>query len=170
MADDPYELDWDDPQIRKTRIGWIFDRIIQSVEETFQSYGIDLPTLRYSTMGNPVHDCEQLTVSLIQAYVGAPGDQAQGPQQCQGPRSAVFQVELVRCFEDGSSKNLRADKSTAPKPEVINSYTQERAIDLWALLDSSEVLPDYNGVIADVAMGDPEGGYQAAILNLVIQI
>ena len=164
------EPNWDDPLVRVTRIDWVFDRILQSVEETFAGYGIELPTLRYKTLGAVVHDCEQVTVSLIQAYIGPPGDQAAGPQPCHGPRTGVFQVEIVRCVTDGSSQNLKQRSSTAPDPEAANEYAASRALDLWALLDVPDFMPDYNGVIADVSVTDEEGKFQAAVLNLVVQI
>lgn len=162
--------DLNDPQTRISRIDWVMDRILQSVEETFQSYGISLPELRYKNLGETTHDCEQLTVSLIQAYIGPPGDQADGPQPCMGPRSAVFQVELVRCFVDGSEKNLKTNRSTAVDPVVASSYSLERCQDIWALLDSVANIPDYNAVIADAAVTDPSGKFQAVVMNLTVQI
>ncbi len=170
MTDVFPERDLNDPQVRVNTIDWVMDRILQSVEETFESYGIDLPDLRYKNMGATTHDCEQVTVSLVQAYVGPPGDQAVGPQPCHGPRTGVFQVEIVRCYRDGSEKNLKARSSTAPNPAVANEYSAERTRDMWALLDAAGFMPDYNGVIADTALTDAEGGFQAVILNLTVQL
>ena len=165
-----YEVDWSDPDNLVERIDWVMDRILQSIEERFEFYGIELPELRYKHMGEITHDCEQVTVSLVQVYLGPPGDQAVGPQPCDGPRSGVFQIEVVRCYKDGSSKNLKAARSTAVDPNVANEYSKERARDLWALLDSAKFLPEYNAVIADAALTDPEGQFQAAMLNLTVQL
>lgn len=164
------EPDWSDPDIIVGRIDWVMDRILQSVEERFEFYGIELPSLRYKHMGEITHDCEQVTVALVQVYLGPPGDQAVGPQPCDGPRSGVFQVEVTRCYNDGSSKNLKAARSTAVDPAIVNEYSASRAKDLWILLDSSKFLPDYHAVIADAALTDPQGQFQSAILNLTVQL
>lgn len=152
------------------KIGWVMGNIMKAVEEKFELYGIELPELRYLTMATPVHDCAQVTVTLIQAYVGPPGDQAAGPQPCGGPRTGVFQVEVVRCFEDGSTTNLKRAQSTAVDPDVITTYALERARDVWTLLDAAGEIPDYNAVIADASLSEPLGKFQAAVLNLVVQI
>lgn len=153
------------------KTAWLMDFIMNSVEETFAGYGIDLPELRYLTFGTPVHDCEQVTVSMIQAYLGPPGDQAAGPQPCSGPRSGIFQVEVVRCITDGVELNLRARKgSTAPDVDKISEYARLRARDTWALLEVPNHFNDYNGAIADVTVTEPQGKYQAVVLNLVVQI
>ena len=167
--EDP-QPDWEQPDNRKTKISWLMDAILLGIEDAFGYYDIELPTLRYKTLGGTVHDCEQVTVSLTQAYIGPPGDQASGPMPCNGPRTGIFQIQVVRCFKDGSSKNIRAGNSTAPDPVVIGEYASQRAEDLWALLDVPGFVPDYNFAIGDVSVTDPEGGYQAAQMTLIIQI
>lgn len=153
------------------KTAWVMDSIMNAVEEIFAGYGIDLPELKYLTFATPSHDCEQVTVTMIQGYLGPPGDQAAGPQPCSGPRSGIFQVEIVRCIKDGVSKNLRArGGSTAPDASVISEYARERSRDMWALLEVPNKLADYNGSIADVSVTEPQGQYQAAVLNLVVQI
>lgn len=162
--------DWSNPDLRKTKVAWVMDAILQGIEEAFGYYDIELPSLRYKTLGGVVHDCEQVTVSLIQAYLGPPGDQASGPQPCFGPRTGVFQIELVRCFDDGSTTNVRSGKGTAPDATTISSYADSRAEDIWAFLDVPQFVPDYNAAIADVSVTDPQGKFQAVVMNLVIQI
>lgn len=153
------------------KTAWLMDTIMNCVEETFAGYGIELPALRYLTFATPSHDCEQVTVSMIQAYLGPPGDQAAGPQPCSGPRSGIFQVEIVRCITDGVEKNLRArNGSTAPDVDKISAYARLRTKDAWALLEVPNHFSDYNGAIADVSVTEPQGKFQAVVLNLVVQI
>lgn len=154
----------------KEKLGWVMDSILAAVVEEFEFNDESLPDLRYITFGPDVpHDCEQLTVTMVQTYLGPPGDQAVGPQRCDGPRTGVFQVELVRCYKDGSSKNKRTNPTTTPDPIVMSEYTRERSVDVWLMLNSIERLADYNGAIADVSIGVPSD-YQGVIMNLVVQI
>lgn len=154
----------------KDKISWVMDSILQAVREEFQINGVELPERQFLTFGElPPHDCEQLTVTLIQSYIGPPGDQAAGPQHCDGPRSGVFQVELVRCVADGAAENLR-NKKLGPDLTKITNYAHERAVDVWLLLDSSKRLSDYNQVIADATVGAVQGQFQGVIANFVVQI
>lgn len=154
------------------KTAWLMDSILNAVEETFTSFGIDLPALRYLTMEEPVHDCEQVTVTCLQAYLGPPGEQADTPQPCSGPRSAVFQVEVVRCVDDGTPTNLRQRSgSTAPDPEKASEYARQRTRDIWALLWVPNNIPDYNqSIIADVSATEMSGKFQGVVLNLIVQI
>lgn len=153
------------------KTAWVMDSIMNAVIEVFEFYDIALPPLKYLTVGQPVHDCEQVTVTILQGYLGSPGLQSEDPQPCDGPRSGVFQVEIVRCVDDGSVTNLRQrNGSTAPDAEKISEYTRSRTRDLWALLEVPQRLNDYNQAIADAAITEMQGKFQAVVLNLVVQI
>lgn len=153
------------------KTAWVMDSIMNAIEEVFATYGIELPALRYLTFATPAHDCEQVTVTMLQAYLGTPGLQAEDPQPCAGPRSGVFQVEIVRCIDDGAGVNLRQrNATTAPNSEQASEYARSRTRDAWALLEVPQHLPDYNGAIADVGVSEQSGKYQAVVLNLVVQI
>lgn len=153
------------------KTAWLMDSIMNAVEEVFQIHGIDLPELKYLTFAQPAHDCEQVTVTMIQGYLGVPGEQADDPQPCNGPRTGVFQVEVVRCVDDGVLTNLRQrGGNTAPDPQAISAYARSRARDIWALLQVAEHLSHYNQAISDVSVTEMSGKYQAAVLNLIVQI
>ena len=81
-------------------------RIVDTAVEIFTEYGVDLPSKRYWTAGTAVIDCEQLVVSLVQLYLGAPGDQADAPQAAR-----------VRCTTRLSKKNSLLD-ATSSGPAV----------------------------------------------------
>ena len=79
----------------------IADHILNTVVATYADHGVDLPVRRYLAVGgqgDTVHDCEQLTVSFEQGYSGLPGNQAQEPVKCNGPRTGVYIVEVVRAL------------------------------------------------------------------------
>jgi hypothetical protein len=153
------------------KTGWLMGSILNAVEEVFALYDIDLPTLKYLTFAQPSHDCEQVTVTMIQAYIGPAGEQADNPQPCTNPRTGVFQVEIVRCIDDGVQTNLRQrGGSTAPDATIISDYARDRAKDAWALLQVPQHLFDYNQAIVDVAVTEPQGKFQAVVLNIIVQI
>lgn len=154
-------------------VWWVMHSILYAVEQTFDGHGIELPALRYLTLGNlPVHDCEQVTVSFLQGYLGSPGIQEEGPQRCDGPRSGVFHVEIVRCVPQAVQGYLGrggTNSGTGPNVEEMYEYTKSRGRDLWALLDSSGMIGDYNTAIADASVSEPNT-HQAAVLNLVVAL
>jgi hypothetical protein len=150
----------------KDAISYNMDKALQAAVDSLTAAGQDVPDRRYKTFGQTVWDCEQLTITMIQAYLGDPGDQAVGPQMCDGPRSGVFQMELVRCVPSG----YNAKTKTAPNPEQFNEKTEGWARDAWALLDVPRYLADYHTAIADVSITEPQGGFLAIVLNLVVQL
>ncbi len=146
----------------------LYDRmvdVLDTVVGTFESYGIAIPSRQYITFGGTAHDCEQITASTIQMYLGPPGDQAAGPQPCNGPRSAVIQLQLVRCLPTYNARN-----SKGVDPVEQEAMTKKQAIDCWVMLQASTQFEHYQSVIADVSVTDPEGGYQAVVLNLVMAV
>ena len=58
----------------------LLDGVLDTLVSVFSSYSVPLPSRQYWTVGEQAIDCEQLTVTLIQIYLGAPGDQASSPQ------------------------------------------------------------------------------------------
>lgn len=132
--------------------------VLDIVVQTFGQAGILLPDRRYFTFGQPVHDCEQLTVQFQQLYMGPPGDQAQTMQRCDGPRSAAVLVELVRC--------IPTFQRTAPTVEQLTAAAEQQAIDAWMLLEAATKVNPF-GVLADVSPGEPQGAYQAMSLSVI---
>ena len=48
--------------------------VLNQVITQYTSYNMPLPGRRYWTLGSPSVDCEQVTVSMLQMYLGSPGD------------------------------------------------------------------------------------------------
>lgn len=162
------------------------EAILNTVVATYAEHGVELPERRYLAVGgqgDTVHDCEQLTVSFEQGYSGLPGSQAQEPAKCDGPRTAVFIVEVVR---ELPLSNTVASNPSTPVParysqvktgvqilpaEVQTEIAKKQMVDAMLLLESGLRAGDLtliNGSLADVTAGSPQGGYQA--ISLVITI
>jgi hypothetical protein len=155
--------------------------ILSTVELVFAEHGVALPERRYlsvGTQGSTVHDCEQVTVTFEQGYSGKPGNQAQEPTRCNGPRTAVYSVEVVRAIPVVNTPEA------APNTQIPSRYGQVMAgvdtiepskmtevgirqmRDAAILLDAGMRAAD-NGIqggICDVTAGQPQGGLQAVIL------
>ena len=148
----------------------LMDGILERVVATFQSYNVELPQRRYWTMGQPAIDCEQLVVSFLQMYLGAPGDQATIPQRCHVPRTAVVTISVVR------SAPVVGMNGRAPAPGSIQNAAEVSAIDSWVLMDSVNQLDQWDdsgfglGVIATLETAGTEGGYQTVSMQLTMAV
>ena len=137
--------------------------VLDSVVQTFNQANHPLPETRFIAAGQTAHDCEQVSVSLSQLYIGLPGDQAVQPQRCDGPRSALVVVEIVRCIPTANQRTGKMD------PAAALAVAETQARDAWLLLESATSMDIY-GVLADVTPTDPQGAFQAITLSLTMQV
>lgn len=153
-----------------TNLRDMMDGILERVETIFQSYNVELPQRRYWTIGQPAIDCEQLVVSFIQMYLGAPGDEATTPQRCHVPRSAVVTISIAR------SVPIVGANGRPPGPDKIQQAASTSAIDAWVLMDAVKLFDMWDGsgyglgVIATVDITPPEGGFQTVNMNLTLAV
>ena len=140
------------------------DHILSKTVEVYARNGVPLPPRQYISVASPAQDCEQVTVSWQQAYIGPPGDEASMPQRCESPRSAVYQVVVTRCVP------VADDRGEAPPPEVLSESARVLMQDAWLLLQSSREMDDYLGIIATVEGTDAQGGLQSTVLNLTLGV
>lgn len=157
------------------------EHILATVETVFAEHGVALPERRYlsvGTQGSTVHDGEQVTVTFEQGYSGKPGNQAQEPTRCNGPRTAVFAVEVVRAVPVVNTPEA-APQTQIPsrygqvttgvdiiEPSKMSEVGRKQMIDAAILLDAGMRAAD-NGIqggICDVSAGQPQGGLQAIVL------
>lgn len=155
----------------------MLDTILERVVAGFEEYGVELPERRYWTTGTPAADCEQLTVTLNQIYIGPPGDEASEPQKCHSPRTAQIDVQILRCIPSPQGPRARSIS-----PEAIQAASTQQAIDAWVLLDLACELDTWDvpsptsgvgpglGVIATVDMGQAEGAFQGPVMRLTVAI
>lgn len=145
--------------------------VLDQVVSSFASYNMPLPIRRYWTLGAPAVDCEQVVVSLIQMYVGAPGDEATTPRRCSDPRSATINVAVSRKVP------TVGQNGRSPSAESIESFAEISAYDAWIMLDSAAQLDVWEpaggfgvGVIATVEVNEPQGGYQTVTLTATVAV
>ena len=127
--------------------------ILDAVVDGYAAKGRDLPSRRYLTLGTPAVDCEQLVVSFQQIYLGVPGDEASSPQQCGGPSTGVFVVQLSRKVPVGTD-------SGPPSKEKIDSASVELLYDMRLLFDIVSNYDHYGmGIIVTGDVVEVAGGY-----------
>lgn len=155
------------------------DLIMEQVVARYAEANMPLPARRFFSSAETVHDCEQVSVTFIQAFSGGPGDQAQTPAKCNSLRSAVFSVEVVRCIPtEAASKDAvpsRYGKNSAhnvsvPDTDSLSDAAKIQMRDSYLLMDAALRVGEstVSGAIADVSAGDPNGGFQAMILSITL--
>jgi hypothetical protein len=148
----------------------MMDGVLERVETIFQSYNVELPQRRYWSIGQPAIDCEQVVVSFMQMYLGAPGDEATAPQRCHVPRSAVLTISIARAVP------IVGQNGRPPSQEKIQQSSAVSTIDAWVLMDAVKLFDMWDntgyglGVIATVEITPPEGGFQSVIMNLTMAV
>jgi hypothetical protein len=148
----------------------MMEGVLERVQTVFQSYNVELPSRCYWTMATPAVDCEQLVVSFLQMYLGAPGAQVGDPQRCHVPRSASVAVSISR------STPIVGQNGRPPSPEKIELASSVQAIDAWVLMESINSLDQWDdagygiGVIATLEAGAPEGGFQTTTLTVTMAV
>lgn len=144
--------------------------VLDRVESVFQSYNVNLPHRRYWMMGQPAIDCEQLVVSFVQMYLGAPGAQVGEPQRCHVPRSATINISISR------DTPIVGQNGRPPAPERISQASEIVAIDSWVLMESLNMLDQWDefgygiGVIGTLESSGPEGGFQTTTLTVTMAV
>ena len=148
----------------------LLDNILETVVTIFDSYNVPLPSRRYWNVGQVAIDCEQLSVSLIQIYLGPPGDQASMPQRCNMPRTAVMMITIAREIP------VVGMNGRPPSPQKISEGAEISAVDSWVLMQSLNILDQWEpgtfgvGTIATVDIPPPEGGFQLVTMQLTMAI
>lgn len=161
------EIEGSDPNSLVNLLDTVLERIVSAYEQA----GIELPERRYWTLETPAADCEQLVVSLVQVYNGAPGQEATEPSFCNSPRSATLNIQILRCIPAVRGRN------TTPTAESIQEASRPMAIDAWMLLDMASSLDTWDpfggpglGVIATVNAGQAQGGFQGPTMVLTLAV
>jgi len=142
------------------------DAVLERVIEVYEEYNVDLPSRRFWLMGEPAIDCEQLSVSFVQMYLGLPGDQASQPQRCTQPRTAVLSIAVSRQIP------VVGNNGKAPSGEKIQEGSEIAAVDCYLFMELIRRLDQWEdgeygmGVIATVEAGNPEGGYETVRMQV----
>jgi len=146
------------------------DRALETLVGVYARAGVPLPERRFWSLQQPAEDCEQAVVSLIQIYLGVPGDQANRPQQCQtAPFSAVLEIAVTRSYP------LGVNGKAVAASDIIQA-SGASAADVWILGQSAadfdagtDGIPGL-GVIATVSPRGPSGGMQTVVMQLTLAV
>lgn len=145
--------------------------VLNRVINIYDSFNMPLPARRYYTMATPVVDCEQLCVSLIQMYIGSPGDEATEPRRCSDPRSATLSIQVARQIP------ITQANGQPPRADDIQNAAEVSALDAWVLMESVYNLDAWAspggyglGIIATVDADPPEGGFQTTRMTITMAV
>lgn len=148
----------------------MLEGVLERVKNVYQSYNVPLPNRTYWTMSQPAVDCEQLVVSFVQMYLGAPGAQVSEPQRCNVPRSVTMSISVSREIA------VVGVNGRPPSAEKIEQTSSSSAVDAWVLMDSIKLLDQWDefgfglGVIATMESEVPEGGFQTVTLQVTMAV
>lgn len=140
-------------------------KLLDTVVGVYEQAGVPLPSRRYFMVGPPPEDCAQVVVSLVQVYLGIPGDQAAEIQRCDEPSTAVVNIHVTRDYPKGQ-------QGKAVPVEDIMDASSWGAVDSWLLFkamkefDKDEFGIPGMGAIATVTARPPGGAVQTTVLNL----
>ena len=144
--------------------------VLDRVVSVYESYSMPLPARKYWTFAAPAVDCEQLVVSMIQMYIGSPGDEANEPRRCSDPRSATLNISVSRQVP------IAQANGNPPSAQQIQDATIVQAYDAWVLIQSVNQLDAWEeygfglGVIATVDSEPPEGGFQTTRMTITMAV
>ena len=123
---------------------------------------ITLPTLQYVTVGEAVHDCEQVVVTIAELGTGLP-ENPMNWANCALPWTAQFEVDIVRCEPKSNQTGL------VPK-DKLHDHAKVRSGDASLLMEASRRRADlrYGDVSGQVSFPAPSGGM--TITRLLVNI
>lgn len=144
------------------------DLILQTVENVFNQYGVELPARKYITvgaLGSVAYDCEQLTVSWQESYNGLPGNPQIGVirKECATFHSGVFIVELVRPIPISRNPDI------PPEPALIEEAARSYMRDISLMKEAGNIAAEDSltqGGTISISAGDPAGGMQSIIMTI----
>lgn len=145
--------------------------VLSQIEETFsvaveEGHATALPQRRLVTIGSVSVDEPLLAVMFGNATIGPPGNELTTPLRGDSPRSAVFNVELWRPIET----SMPSGYEPAPA-ESISADSEVVMQDAWLLLEAAAKCDQMGiGIIASVAVNEPQGEVFGCRMGLEIQI
>jgi hypothetical protein len=145
--------------------------VLNRVISVYDSFNMPLPGRRYWTFGEPVIDCEQVVVSFVQLYLGAPGAETSEPRRCHDPKTAVISIQVARQIP------ITQQNGQPPRADDIQAASVVSAYDAWILMDSINLFDTWSeygsfgmGVVASIDVGSVQGGFQSVNLSLTMAI
>jgi len=146
------------------RISKFADALMDKVIAVFGTAGIMLPDRKFFTVGQPVHDCEELVVVFESVRKGLPGGEGD-PTNCDMPSTATFSIHLVRCFP------VPQNSPNPPPASTLTKNADGLMQDAWLLLGAIDELnrdpyTGLGGMVYSVSVGEPQGGLVAVVAQV----
>lgn len=148
----------------------LLEEVLARVVSSYASFNMELPTRRYFTAGDPVLDCEQVVVTYLQMYIGAPGNEASQPSRCSDPRSVTLNVIVSRAIPVVSVNGRPPAADAIQDAGVIVAYDSYILLDCAAQFDTWDASGYGMGVIATIDVRNGEGGLQSTVLTVTMAI
>lgn len=133
-------------------------KMLEYVEASALNRQIDLPSRRYVTQGQAVHECEQVASTMLVSQTGLPG-QVGGPGpgvilNCPVPWQIVVEVAIVRC--QGA---VPGNEGEPPTAEALLADAEVVSKDTCILQDAadSRVAEGFGGVSCAITYPAPSG-------------
>lgn len=143
----------------------LLNRLLQAIVDIFADNDVSLPDRQYIHCGAVAQDCEQVTVQLMQVFLGSPGTPPGSPVRCDSARSAVIRINILR------KAPALGTRGQIPTADDLSAAATQYARDMWLLFDVPARVNDLNGsVIADADPIEPAGGFSGSGLNLTVAI
>jgi hypothetical protein len=159
------------PVEQKLRLFDEAERFLDLVVDAATELGVTLPDKQYITVGEAVHDCEQVAVTLAAVSIGLPNMPQTGINEigncCPPAWSMHLAVDIVRCVPTpiGSSGVVSADRLT----DSAEVFSQDTAI----LLDAASARQQnylFGNLVAAVQYLPPSGGFGSSRLLLQLGV
>jgi hypothetical protein len=131
----------------------LLDYAVASAESIF----VELPKKRYVTVGQAVHDCEQVVFEMTNLQTGLPADTTPGGQAikaCPPPWSLVGTLSIVRCGP------VMTNSGTVSST-VLEAFAKTQAVDALILQSAvtERVSEMFGAVVASITWPPPTGAF-----------
>lgn len=161
-----------DPGAGGLRTFALAEQVLDAVVQAAMDQGVDLPAKRCVTVGQAVHDCEQVAVVITALNPGIPAGgggglgfpgSASGAGFCAPPWSVVLTIEIVRCYDVMVINEIQPGEyiTAAMKPPSRDAEVVMGAIDNISTTSFTNVVPS-------IRFAPPSGGLIATIGNLTL--
>lgn len=145
--------------------------ILRTIEQQFDiavsaGWATALPERRLLAIGAVAVDDPQLAVMFGGINVGPPGNEMTAPIKDDQPRSTRWNIELWRPIQT----SMPSGYDSAPEA-TVSAHSEVVMQDSWVLLEAAYKCDQWGvGVIAGVAVNEPNGDMVGCSMTLEIQI
>lgn len=162
-----------------TNLGDFADTLLAAVVTVFGQDDVDLPARQIITIGQPVADCEQLSVAFMGIITGIPGaGESTLPVTLASPRAAQFDVTIFRQIAvAGGGRGATAALQLIP-PAALRDDALKIMQDAY-VLHRGMMRARRTGLLRDYSMKvqlgtavpvQPEGGISGTSMPILVEV